>query len=92
MATAGDVIVAAPKAAPGDGADLLGELARRRGIEGPVPAVVGPRRQLVDEQLAVGNEQLDGQNADVVEGLGDLRTEEPVPRRRSPDRLVPGPR
>jgi hypothetical protein len=43
---------------------MLLELGRHRAIDGPVPAVVRPHRQLVHEQLAsVGFEQLDGQHA-----------------------------
>ena len=53
-----------------DRAHLLLELARDRGVEREVTRVVRPRRELVDEQLAVGaDEELHAQHADVVERL-----------------------
>ena len=55
------------------GAHLLLELAGARRVERPVPAVVRARRELVDEQPIVDDEHLDGQHADVVERVGDLR-------------------
>ena len=63
----------AAEGGPGDGADLLGELARVRRVEGPVSAVVWPRGELVDEQAAARHEQLDRQDTHEVERFGDLR-------------------
>src|SRR4029453_10567031 len=43
------------------------ELARHRTLDGPVPGVVHSGRELVDEQLPVHVEELDGENARVLE-------------------------
>ena len=64
-----------PRRSQGQAADrthLLLELARHAGVEREVPRVVRTRRDLVDEQPAVGRqEELDAQHADVDELLHD---------------------
>ena len=57
-----------------DRAHLLLELARDRGVERQVAGVVRPRRDLVDEQFAVGvDEELDAQDADVLQLFENVR-------------------
>ena len=60
------------------GAHLLLELVGAARVERPVPAVVRPRGDLVDEEpAAVGDEQLDAQHADVVQLGGEAPGEAP---------------
>ena len=56
----------------GEDAHLLLELAGDTGIDRVVAAVVRPRRHLVDDEPAVGeDEELDAQHADVLHRFGD---------------------
>ena len=62
----------------GDGADVLLELRGLRAVDRPVAGIVHARRDLVDDQPlgAVGaarHEQLDADDADIVERLEDAR-------------------
>src|SRR3954471_9146318 len=43
-----------------DGADVLLELRGDRALDGPVAAVVHPRRDLVDDRAALAREKLNG--------------------------------
>ena len=53
-----------PEPEPGDRADVLLELRGRGALDRPVAAVVDARRQLVDDERSVGQqEQLDGERA-----------------------------
>ena len=61
---AGAVIAVEPSPRP-QTADLLFVLAGDAGVEGPVPAVVRAGGEFVHQQLAVDDEQLDGQHTDV---------------------------
>src|SRR5205085_7784861 len=54
-----------------DRADMLLELRGDRALDRPVAAVVNPRRNLVDERTVDVREELDRQNADMVQGLRD---------------------
>ena len=61
---------------------MLLELRGRRAVDRPVAGVVRTHRELVDQQPAVrGLEQLDGQQPDDVELLGDPQRHAPAPRR-----------
>src|SRR5579862_3894419 len=67
----------------GHRADVLLELRHRGAVERPMAGIVHPRRDLVDQNLAVAqHEHLDGEHADIVEflrnGLGDATR---LPRR-----------
>src|SRR6185436_20948256 len=52
---------------PGDGAHVVFELAGFRALDGPMPRVVNARRHLVGDELAARDEELDGEDADIVE-------------------------
>src|SRR3546814_9831364 len=60
----------------GDGADVIFELARDRALDRPVAAVVDARRHFVEDGSLVGGEKFAGEDADIVELGGDLRSEE----------------
>src|SRR5579863_550574 len=59
----------------GDRADVLLELRNRRAVQRPVPGIVNPRRDLVDQNLRpavpLHHEHLDRKHADIVECVGD---------------------
>jgi hypothetical protein len=59
------------------------ELARRRALDGPVTGVVHSGRELVDEQLAVDVEELDGEDTHVLELVEEL-PDEPLRRGLEP--------
>ena len=71
MATAPTVRSGAPRASPHTARTCCSNWLVRDRVERPVPAVVRSGRQLVDEQAAVADEQLDGEHADEREPLGD---------------------
>ena len=75
-----------PERQAADRPDVLLELGGRRALDRPVAAVVDARRELVDDEPAVGHEeQLDGQRA------GQAHRHAPAARRaRSPGRRRPG--
>jgi len=54
---------------------VLLELRHRRAVDGPVAGIVHAGRDLVDQERLIAalahHEHLDGQDADIVEGLGD---------------------
>src|SRR6202171_5714431 len=58
-----------------NGADMLLELRDRRAIERPVPGIMYPRRDLVDQDLRSAisphHERLDCEYTDIVERVGD---------------------
>ncbi|CMH90974.1 Uncharacterised protein [Mycobacterium tuberculosis] len=57
-----------------DRAQMLLELAGARPVDGPVPGIMWPHRELVDQQRPVGRlEQLDGEHADHTEFVGQLQ-------------------
>ena len=69
---AGDPRSHSPRGKPAERADLLLELAGASGLDRQVSRVVGPGRDLVDEQPTVRRqEELDAEHADGVERLGD---------------------
>src|SRR6202051_2907992 len=75
----------------GDGADVLLELRDRRAVERPVPGIVHPRGNLVDQQRrpvgAWDHEHLDREHADVIQPAGDpLRDAARLFRQRLRDR------
>ena len=56
-----------------DRPDVLLELAGRGAFDRPMAAVVDPRRQLVDDERAIREqEQLDGQGSDHIEGFSEV--------------------
>src|SRR4051794_13580243 len=61
---------------PGDGADVLLELRDRGAVQRPVPGIMHPRRDLVDQHVRSAvpgyHEHLDREHADIVERVGDL--------------------
>ncbi len=56
-----------PEREPEDRSQVVLELARRGAVDRPVPRVVDARRELVGEQPPLDLEELDGEDADVVE-------------------------
>ena len=73
MATAPTVESAAPRASPHTARICCSNWLVARRVERPVAAVVWPRGELVDEQPAVADEQLDGEHADEPEVVGDAQ-------------------
>ena len=60
----------------GDGADVLLELRDRGAVQRPVPGIVHPRRDLVDQHLGRRrhcrhHEHLDREHADIIQRVGD---------------------
>ena len=58
---------------PADRAHVHLVLADLRGVERIVAAVVNARRDLVDQQVVAGLEELDAERADDLEPFGDRR-------------------
>ena len=52
---------------------MLFELVDDTTVLRPMPGVVNPRRNLVDDQAIIGDEQLDAEYTDVVERVEDRR-------------------
>src|SRR5882724_13612909 len=59
----------------GDGADMLLELRDRRTVQRPVPGIMYPRGDLVDQYIrpavTLHHEHLDREHADIVQCSGD---------------------
>ena len=60
-----------------DGSDVLFELGRHRSIQSPMPGIMDPRRDFIDAKLLrpvarrLNHENFDGDDADIVQRLGD---------------------
>ena len=63
----------AAKRQPGDGTDMVFELAGHRPLDRPMAAVVDARRHLVKNRTLVGGEKFAGEDAHIVEIVGDPR-------------------
>jgi len=55
----------------GNRPDVLLELIRYADCFGPVPGIMDSRGYLVDQQRLAGNEELDAEHADIIEGTGN---------------------
>ncbi len=66
-----------------DRSEMVLELARDRALDGPVTGVVHAGRELVDEQLSVHVEELDGEDTHVLELVEEL-PDEPLRRGLEP--------
>src|SRR6185437_12690231 len=55
----------------GNRPDVLLELIRYADCFGPMPGIMDSRGYLVDQQRLAGNEELDAEHADIIEGTGN---------------------